>query len=107
MRTMSVTVAGSVVAEQRVRGVAREHVDSEGRTAFELAVRIPDSGVDDVGVDPRSGKVVGVRRVQRKRALVDAIETPCRTSLGYRLDLAHLSLNAYLEHARFRGECLR
>ena len=42
----------------------------------ELDVGIQNAGVDDVGVDTRSGGVVDVRATERQAALIDAVEPP-------------------------------
>ena len=68
VRAVAVAVARPVaVADGRVAGA-----DAPG----ELLVRGPQAGVEDVGVHPRAGLVVGVGRVERQGALVDAVEAP-------------------------------
>ncbi len=67
--------------------VARPVAVADGRVAGpdaagELLVRGAQARVEDVGVDPGAGLVVGVGRVERQGPLVDAVEAPGGAALA-------------------------
>ena len=71
-----------------VRPVAiGNRTESAGHAAAELRVRRTDTGVDDVHVHTLSGRLIGVVAIERKVALVDAVEPPGGAGLR-RHDLA-------------------
>jgi hypothetical protein len=73
-------VAVAVVAAVVVLWCAR--VDAHGCSPAEVVVGRADAGVDDVGVDGRAGRSVGIGVVQREIALIDAIKPIGHGGLG-------------------------
>jgi hypothetical protein len=60
---------------------AGDGVEAVAHAAAELLVVEQHAGIDDVGVHVRCRGVVGVARIQRKVALIGAIESPGRAGL--------------------------
>ena len=66
-------------------------VDTGCCAASKVVMRESNPGIDDVGVDPRTGSVPRVGVVEREIVLIDPIKTPVRTRLGID-DMHHLRL---------------
>ena len=87
------------------RASAGDLVDPGERATCVFIVGEIDAGVDDIDGDTRAVSEVGVRAAQRKIALIDPIDPPCRPGLNRAqlhdrvlLDLSHIGVGLERQH---------